>query len=86
MIKFFWSNPSTTPKDVQSYSDHRLLTEQLRQKSPVAGKLSNGMVLINMATPHEVLRYMGLGQKSLGAVLERFSEICPFLKFEFFHL
>ena len=69
------------------------LTGELPQKGPVVGmgseRLSTGMGLIIMATPHKVLRYMGFGQKSLWAVLERkekFSEICPFLKFEFFHI
>ena len=51
------------------------LTGELTQKGPVvgmgSGRLSTGMGLIIMATPHKVLRYMGFGQKSLGAVLER---------------
>ena len=54
---------------------HGVLTGEFTQKGPVVGmgseRLSTGMGLIIMVTSHKVLRYMGFGQKSLGAVLER---------------
>ena len=60
------------------------LTGETNEKGPVAGngseRLSNGLGSMVMGTSHEVLRYMGFGQKSLGAVLgpkEQISEISP---------
>ena len=51
-------------------------------------RLSNDLGSMGMGTPHEVLRYMGFGQKPLRAVLgseENFSEICPLEKHENFY-
>ena len=61
-----------------------VLTGVSRLKGPVvrngSERLSNDLGSMGMGTPHEVLRYMGFGQKPLRAVLgseENFSEICP---------
>ena len=60
------------------------LTGLSRLKGPLAGngseRLANGLGSIVMGTSHEVLRYMGFHQKSLGGMLgpnEIFLEICP---------
>ena len=61
-----------------------LLTGVSRLKGPLAGngseRLANGLGSIVMGTSHEVLRYMGFHQKSLGGMLgpnKIFLEICP---------
>ena len=69
-----------------------VLTGVSRLKGPEvrngSERLSNELGSMGMGTPHEVLRYMGFGQKPLRAVLgseENFSEICPLERHENFH-
>ena len=69
-----------------------ILTGVSRLKGPVvrngSKRLSNDLGSMGMGTPHEVLRYMGFGQKPFKAGLgseENFSEICPLEKHENFY-
>ena len=69
-VQCIW--PKHGQRTVTSIFNWRVAT---KRPSAVVGmgseRLSTDMGLIIMATPHKVLRYMGFGQKSLWAVLER---------------